>query len=73
MIETHGWLIPRGNRLLIIPDTLADKRFAKNPYVRFYAGVPLITLEGEVIEAEAALIFGDKVGALEKFIGGIYI
>ncbi|MBE9033611.1 hybrid sensor histidine kinase/response regulator [aff. Roholtiella sp. LEGE 12411] len=33
--------------ILIIPDTLADERFAKNvivtgePYVRFYAGVPL--------------------------------
>ncbi len=44
--------------VLIIPDTLADKRFAKNPYVRFYAGVPLITLEGEVI---GALSIADRV------------
>ncbi|MEI2580168.1 hybrid sensor histidine kinase/response regulator [Scytonema sp. PRP1] len=41
--------------VLIIPDTLADKRFATNPvvtsapYVRFYAGVPLITPEGQAI------------------------
>lgn len=41
--------------ILIIPDTLADERFATNPvvtsypYVRFYAGIPLITPEGEAI------------------------
>lgn len=41
--------------VLIIPDTLADERFAKNPvvtsypYVRFYTGVPLIAPQGEVI------------------------
>jgi PAS domain S-box-containing protein len=38
--------------ILIIPDALADKRFATNPlvtnppHIRFYAGVPLITAEG---------------------------
>src|SRR5262245_9129558 len=38
--------------VLIIPDTLADERFATNPVVisdpkvRFYAGAPLITSEG---------------------------
>ncbi|MEH2060288.1 MAG: PAS domain S-box protein [Nostoc sp.] len=37
------------SQILIIPDTLQDERFAKNPFVtsnnyfRFYAGVPLIT------------------------------
>lgn len=36
----------------IVPDTLADERFAHNPlvtldpYIRFYAGIPLITVEG---------------------------
>ncbi len=40
---------------LVIPDTLADERYANDPvvtsepYVRFYAGLPLITPEGEVI------------------------
>lgn len=40
---------------LIIPDTLADKQYAcdpvvtSEPYVRFYAGVPLITPSGEAI------------------------
>ncbi|MBW4689058.1 MAG: PAS domain S-box protein [Komarekiella atlantica HA4396-MV6] len=41
--------------ILIIPDTLADERFAKDvivtckPYVRFYAGVPLFTPGGKAI------------------------
>lgn len=42
--------------VLIIPDTLADKRFATNPLVtsaefavRFYAGVPLLAPGGEAI------------------------
>ncbi len=43
------------NDILIIPDTLVDARFATNvgvtwePYVRFYAGVPLFTPEGKAI------------------------
>lgn len=47
---THAILQP--NDILIIPDTLLDERFATNqlvtsdPYIRFYAGVPLITPEG---------------------------
>ncbi|MEC4813681.1 MAG: PAS domain S-box protein [Scytonema sp. PMC 1069.18] len=41
--------------ILIIPDTLAEEQFANSyvvtsaPYVRFYAGVPLITSEGYAI------------------------
>ncbi|MEA5552006.1 PAS domain S-box protein [Anabaena cylindrica UHCC 0172] len=41
--------------VLIIPDTLADENFAtadivtSEPYVRFYAGIPLIVPGGEVI------------------------
>lgn len=40
--------------VLIVPDTTADRRFATNPfvtrdpYVRFYAGVPLTTSDGYV-------------------------
>ncbi|MCP6760855.1 MAG: PAS domain S-box protein [Fischerella sp. CENA71] len=49
---------------LIIPDTLADERFANNPvvtshpYIRFYTGVPLITPEGMPI---GALCIADRV------------
>ncbi|WP_315791524.1 PAS domain S-box protein [Fischerella sp. JS2] len=41
--------------ILIVPDTLADERFANlpvvtsEPHVRFYAGVPLLASEGEAI------------------------
>jgi PAS domain S-box-containing protein len=41
--------------ILIIPDTLADERFANSPvvtsepHVRFYAGMPLLAPEGAVI------------------------
>ncbi|MBA2749747.1 MAG: sensor domain-containing diguanylate cyclase [Tatlockia sp.] len=41
--------------LLVVQDTLTDERFATNPfvitdpYIRFYAGVPLINLDGLVI------------------------
>lgn len=41
--------------VLIVPDTLADRRFATNPlvtsapYIRFYAGVPLIAASGHAL------------------------
>lgn len=40
------------SEMLIVPDTLADERFSTNPFViehpkiRFYAGAPLMTVEG---------------------------
>jgi diguanylate cyclase (GGDEF)-like protein/PAS domain S-box-containing protein len=48
----HALLQPN---VFIIPDTLADERFATNPlvisdpYIRFYAGVPLITSVGHAL------------------------
>ncbi|MEI2580833.1 GAF domain-containing sensor histidine kinase [Scytonema sp. PRP1] len=47
--------IQQPNEILIVPDTLLDHRFATNPlvtsdpYIRFYAGAPLITPEGYVL------------------------
>lgn len=44
-----------GNDILLVPDASADERFADNPLVtaephlRFYAGVPLVTPEGQAV------------------------
>ena len=54
-------LVVREVRPLIVPDTLADERFVKNPFVlgephvRFYAGVPLRTAEGHCIGTLCAM------------------
>ncbi len=59
-----GPICMHGGEVLVIPDTLADARFATNPivtshpYVRFYAGVPLITPEKVAI---GTLCVADRV------------
>jgi GAF domain-containing protein len=43
------------NRILVVEDTLKDERFADNPmvvsdpYIRFYAGVPVMSSDGQRI------------------------
>lgn len=60
-----GAICIESGKVLIIPDTLADERFATNPIVtdsglcvRFYAGVPLLAPGGEAI---GTLCIGDRV------------
>jgi len=62
---------------LLVPDTLNDPRFQNmelikaTPFIRFYAGVPLITPEGVaigalcVIDLEPRLLTSEQVQALE--------
>lgn len=56
-----SYLCQEQQGIVIIPDTLNDDRFATNsvvtsePYVRFYAGVPLFAPQGEIIGTLAVL------------------
>ncbi|MUG97497.1 GAF domain-containing protein [Scytonema sp. UIC 10036] len=56
------FVVQKGDEL-IIPDTLVNKKFAKNPvvvlppHVRFYAGMPLITKEGYTLGTICVLDF----------------
>ncbi|MEW5858233.1 MAG: PAS domain S-box protein [Cyanobacteriota bacterium] len=64
LIEQHD--------ILIIPDTLADKKFATNPVViacpsvRFYAGAPLITPDGQRIGAICVVDYVPRNLSLEQ-------
>ncbi|MBD2665343.1 multi-sensor signal transduction histidine kinase [Richelia sinica FACHB-800] len=57
MPRNHGlsYLCCERSEIVIITDTFADERFVNNPvvttypYVRFYAGMPLITTQGYVL------------------------
>ncbi|MDZ8077688.1 MAG: GAF domain-containing protein [Nostoc sp. DcaGUA01] len=50
-----SYLCQERRNVVVVPDTLADEKLAKNavvigyPYVRFYAGVPLITPRGDML------------------------
>ncbi len=50
-----SYLCQERREMVVIPDTLADEQFANNlvvtgyPYVRFYAGLPLITPRGDMV------------------------
>ncbi|WP_445633870.1 histidine kinase [Nostoc sp. DSM 114161] len=50
-----SYLCQEQRDVVVVSDTLADEKLAKNavvigyPYVRFYAGVPLITPKGEML------------------------
>jgi PAS domain S-box-containing protein len=50
-----SYLCYERRELVVISDTLADEKLANNPvvtdypYIRFYAGVPLITPQGEIL------------------------
>lgn len=56
-----GSLCVNLGKTLVIPDTLADERFATNPVVisepnvRFYVGIPLIAPQGQVIGTLCAI------------------
>lgn len=58
--------------ILIIPDALADERFATNPLVtsdpqiRLYAGVPLITPQGQALGTLSVIDYIPRVLSLEQ-------
>jgi len=71
---THAIL---DTKTLIVPDALQDPRFAANPlvtsdpYIRFYAGAPLVTATGAslgtlcVVDRQPRLLSEEQLAALE--------
>ena len=69
--------------IFIVPDTLADQRFAQNPLVthdpniRFYAGMPLITKEGYalgtlcVIDRVPRQLTSDQINKIRTLAQGV--
>ena len=57
---------------LIVPDTLADQRFATNPlviaapHIRFYAGVPLIMPDGHALGTLCVIDFSPRELSLKQ-------
>ena len=56
-----SYLCQEQRHVVVIPDTLADEKLASNPvvtgypYIRFYAGVPLITPKGDMVGTLCAI------------------
>ncbi|MEH2358590.1 GAF domain-containing protein [Nostoc sp.] len=50
-----SYLCQERRNIVVVPDTLADEKLANNlvvtgyPYIRFYAGVPLISPKGDIL------------------------
>lgn len=72
---SHSLLTPEA--ILVVPDTFEDERFANHPVVtgapniRFYAGAPLLTLDGHaigaicVVDTKPRALNAQQLGALQ--------